>query len=213
MAALTSGGEESLTVDLWDWEGNRRTANYAYFRVSSGKDSFRLHLTDFSGDAGRITNSSFQPIPIRFTLPLSFRSSQGLCASLRQRLLVNALSTCGASTAALFCKALYFHSFLIKKALLPPWIMDQLRFSIAFFYPVDVLPGERLSLETRLLAVEDEIMFDARLGLRLEIQKMICFSQYCMHRFTLIGYMMQSWFRSKHQTTNRDVPVTVSKYK
>ena len=42
----------TLRIDLEDFEGNSRFAEYSYFRVSSENDGYRLFIEGYSGDAG-----------------------------------------------------------------------------------------------------------------------------------------------------------------
>ncbi|CAG7827853.1 unnamed protein product [Allacma fusca] len=52
LAELTGTGDQQLRVELTDWEGNFRTANYGFFRVANRTDQYRLHVADYSGNAG-----------------------------------------------------------------------------------------------------------------------------------------------------------------
>ncbi|XP_037069523.1 techylectin-5B-like [Pollicipes pollicipes] len=49
---LTAREPQQLRVDLEDFEGGRRFAQYGSFRVSDEADQYRLQLSGFSGDAG-----------------------------------------------------------------------------------------------------------------------------------------------------------------
>ena len=56
---ITSAKPYELRVELEDWDGDRRIANYDYFHVANESEQFRLTLGEFSGDAynGMITDS------------------------------------------------------------------------------------------------------------------------------------------------------------
>ena len=49
---LTSSGSQRLRVDLKDWEGNTRYAEYSQFSVGSEDDNFRLSIGEYTGNAG-----------------------------------------------------------------------------------------------------------------------------------------------------------------
>lgn len=49
---LTIRRPQVLRVDLGDWDGAKRYAEYNYFMVEDEDGDFRLHLGGFSGDAG-----------------------------------------------------------------------------------------------------------------------------------------------------------------
>ena len=49
---LTSGRMQTLRVDMMDWDGNTRYAEYGTFQVESADNEFRLHLGGYSGNAG-----------------------------------------------------------------------------------------------------------------------------------------------------------------
>ena len=48
---ITNSGCYKLRVDLEDWNGNTRYAEYSSFRVTSEADNYRLLLGSYSGDA------------------------------------------------------------------------------------------------------------------------------------------------------------------
>ena len=51
---LTSGKRQRLRIDLEDWEGNTRYADYDNFRVDSEHEKYRLSsLGRYTGTAGR----------------------------------------------------------------------------------------------------------------------------------------------------------------
>jgi len=52
LALLTSAQQYKLRVDLGDWDGNYRYAEYSLFKVSDWSDMYRLTLGTYSGDAG-----------------------------------------------------------------------------------------------------------------------------------------------------------------
>ncbi|XP_037071415.1 ficolin-2-like [Pollicipes pollicipes] len=49
---LTARRPQELRIDLEDFEGGHRFAQYGSFSVSDEADQYRLQLSDFSGDAG-----------------------------------------------------------------------------------------------------------------------------------------------------------------
>ena len=50
---LTAKRNYKLRIDLQDWEGRRRHAEYARFSISSSADKYRLAVGTYSGDAGK----------------------------------------------------------------------------------------------------------------------------------------------------------------
>ncbi|CAL8117706.1 unnamed protein product [Orchesella dallaii] len=52
ISELTKSGDLELQIELTDWEDNVRVANYAYFRIGNSSEKFRLHVADYSGNAG-----------------------------------------------------------------------------------------------------------------------------------------------------------------
>ena len=50
MHQLTSEGEYTLRVELADWEGGLRYAEYNRFSVGSEADGYRLHIGSYHGD-------------------------------------------------------------------------------------------------------------------------------------------------------------------
>jgi hypothetical protein len=52
LALLTSAQQYKLRVDLGDWDGNYKYAEYSLFKVSDSSDKYRLTLGTYSGDAG-----------------------------------------------------------------------------------------------------------------------------------------------------------------
>ena len=61
---LTKEGSNTLRVDLGDFEGNTRYANYSTFSVSDGSTEYILTVGGYSGTAG---NSLFQHNGSRFS--------------------------------------------------------------------------------------------------------------------------------------------------
>ncbi|XP_035663836.1 microfibril-associated glycoprotein 4-like [Branchiostoma floridae] len=49
---LTNQKNYSLRIDLCDWQGESRYAEYSTFRVSGESDGYRLHISGYSGNAG-----------------------------------------------------------------------------------------------------------------------------------------------------------------
>lgn len=49
---LTTGRSQILRVDLGDWDGAKRHAEYQVFLVEDEGSEFRLHLGQYTGDAG-----------------------------------------------------------------------------------------------------------------------------------------------------------------
>jgi len=52
IAALTASGTHTLRIDLGDWAGNFRYAEYEKFKVSPESDKYRISIGDYAGDAG-----------------------------------------------------------------------------------------------------------------------------------------------------------------
>ncbi|XP_029365790.1 fibrinogen-like protein 1 [Echeneis naucrates] len=49
---LTSQGNYDLRINMEDFEGNQRFAEYKNFRVDEEKDQYQLHLGEYTGNAG-----------------------------------------------------------------------------------------------------------------------------------------------------------------
>ncbi|XP_008315530.1 fibrinogen-like protein 1 [Cynoglossus semilaevis] len=67
---LTSQGNYDLHIDLEDFDGNHRYAEYKNFRVDGEKDQFQLHLGEYSGDAGdalATVGSASRPSGVKFS--------------------------------------------------------------------------------------------------------------------------------------------------
>ncbi len=52
LASLTEGMDQEIGIELTDFEGNTRTAGYAYFRVANASEQYRINVADYSGNAG-----------------------------------------------------------------------------------------------------------------------------------------------------------------
>ena len=62
IAKITASGNFQLRVDLGDWYGEYRYAEYSFIRVLGGDDKYQLFVGDYSGDAGdALTNTEFKP--------------------------------------------------------------------------------------------------------------------------------------------------------
>ncbi|XP_023151280.1 fibrinogen-like protein 1 isoform X1 [Amphiprion ocellaris] len=55
---LTSQGNYDLRIDMEDFEGNQRYAEYKNFKVDDEKDQYQLHLGEYSGNAGDALNEA-----------------------------------------------------------------------------------------------------------------------------------------------------------
>ena len=44
-----------LRIDMADWDGVRRYAEYATFGLKGEEDNFELRIADYAGDAGELT--------------------------------------------------------------------------------------------------------------------------------------------------------------
>ncbi|GAB1602500.1 angiopoietin-related protein 7-like [Argonauta hians] len=49
---MTSQKQYVLRIDLWDWQGTRRFAEYEFFAIGSGWDKYKLTISAYVGDAG-----------------------------------------------------------------------------------------------------------------------------------------------------------------
>ncbi|KAM8771732.1 fibrinogen-like protein 1 isoform 2-T2 [Acanthopagrus schlegelii] len=58
---LTSQGNYDLRIDMEDFEGNQRYAEYKKFTVDAEKDQYQLHLGEYTGDAGNALNDMNGP--------------------------------------------------------------------------------------------------------------------------------------------------------
>ena len=52
IAKITASGNFQLRIDLGDWEGEYRYAEYSFIRVLGADDKYQLFFGDYSGDAG-----------------------------------------------------------------------------------------------------------------------------------------------------------------
>ncbi|CAL4067008.1 unnamed protein product [Meganyctiphanes norvegica] len=48
----SSGSQQRLRIELEDWDGNKRWAEYKNFEVSEEDSQYQLHIGEYSGDAG-----------------------------------------------------------------------------------------------------------------------------------------------------------------
>jgi len=56
--ALTSGQRYTLRIDMEDWVGNKRYAEYDNFKVGSEHENYILHsVGQYSGTAGQLVTS------------------------------------------------------------------------------------------------------------------------------------------------------------
>ena len=53
LSHVTSSGSYTLRVDLWDFEGEYRWAEYTDFKIALKCDKYRLTIGTYSGDAGK----------------------------------------------------------------------------------------------------------------------------------------------------------------
>uniref|UniRef100_A0A3B4Z6S7 Fibrinogen-like protein 1 n=1 Tax=Stegastes partitus TaxID=144197 RepID=A0A3B4Z6S7_9TELE len=56
---LTSQGNYDLRIDMEDFEGNQRYAEYKNFKVDNEKDQYQLHLGEYSGNAGNALSDAY----------------------------------------------------------------------------------------------------------------------------------------------------------
>ncbi|CAL8097536.1 unnamed protein product [Orchesella dallaii] len=52
ISELTKSGDYEIQIELTDWEEDVRVAKYAYFRIANSSEKFRIHVADYSGNAG-----------------------------------------------------------------------------------------------------------------------------------------------------------------
>ncbi|XP_067241654.1 angiopoietin-2a isoform X4 [Chanodichthys erythropterus] len=60
ISKLTQEKQHVLRIDLTDWEGNTAFSKYEQFSLDGEKQNYRIHLSSYSGTAGR-TSSMGQP--------------------------------------------------------------------------------------------------------------------------------------------------------
>lgn len=53
---LTHEANNSLRIELEDWHGQKKTANYESFSIGAESDGYQLTVKDYSGDAGDALN-------------------------------------------------------------------------------------------------------------------------------------------------------------
>ena len=51
---LTSNHKYKLRVDMEDFDGQKRYAEYSTFSISSSADRYRLKVSGYTGDAGKL---------------------------------------------------------------------------------------------------------------------------------------------------------------
>ncbi|KAM4603887.1 fibrinogen-like protein 1 [Polymixia lowei] len=60
---ITSQGNYDLRVDMEDFEGNQRYAEYKKFKVDDEKDQYQLHFGQYTGNAGDALAKTHSPLP------------------------------------------------------------------------------------------------------------------------------------------------------
>ncbi|AWP06227.1 putative fibrinogen-like protein 1 [Scophthalmus maximus] len=58
---LTSQGNYDMRIDMEDFEGNQRFAEYKNFKVDNEKDQYQLHLGEYTGNAGDALAGVYAP--------------------------------------------------------------------------------------------------------------------------------------------------------
>lgn len=58
---LTAQGNYDLRINMEDFEGNQRFAEYKNFKVDDEKDQYQLHLGEYTGNAGNALDASAGP--------------------------------------------------------------------------------------------------------------------------------------------------------
>ncbi|XP_048403079.1 fibrinogen-like protein 1 [Stegostoma tigrinum] len=58
---LTSQGDYTLKIDLIDWDGGKRYAQYRSFRVQNEQNSYQLSFGEYSGTAGDSLSGTYHP--------------------------------------------------------------------------------------------------------------------------------------------------------
>ena len=48
---MTKGNDQKLRIDMWDFEGKYRFAEYRTFRISNEAEKYKLHLSGYRGTA------------------------------------------------------------------------------------------------------------------------------------------------------------------
>ncbi|XP_054635041.1 fibrinogen-like protein 1 [Dunckerocampus dactyliophorus] len=67
---LSSQGKYDLRINMEDFEGKARFAEYKNFRVDGEKDQYQLHLGDYTGDAGDAladVHAGHRPAAVKFS--------------------------------------------------------------------------------------------------------------------------------------------------
>jgi hypothetical protein len=59
IAWLTNQTGYTMRIDLLDWSGNTRYAEYGTFTVGPASDGYRLDVAEYTGDAGRYYAMNF----------------------------------------------------------------------------------------------------------------------------------------------------------
>ena len=77
---MTSQRNYSLRVDVEDWEGKWKYAEYATFRVASEEQNYTLHLSGYHGDAGDAL--SFHDGMAFSTMDRNHDNNNGICAAM-----------------------------------------------------------------------------------------------------------------------------------
>ncbi|XP_076806204.1 fibrinogen-like protein A [Clavelina lepadiformis] len=76
---MTRGGECRLKIELWDFDGNQRHADYSSFSIESAENLYRLRVSGYSGNAGdSLAHNNGHPFS---TEDSDNDSSGGNCAS------------------------------------------------------------------------------------------------------------------------------------
>ncbi|XP_076805231.1 angiopoietin-related protein 6-like [Clavelina lepadiformis] len=78
---MTRGGGCRLKIELWDFDGNQRHADYSSFSIESAENLYRLRVSRYSGNAGdSLTHHNGHPFS---TEDSDNDSYSGNCATLR----------------------------------------------------------------------------------------------------------------------------------
>ncbi|XP_076807123.1 microfibril-associated glycoprotein 4-like isoform X2 [Clavelina lepadiformis] len=76
---MTRGGGCRLQIELWDFDGNQRHANYSSFSIESTENLYRLRVSGYNGNAGdSLTYSNGHPFS---TEDSEYDSSGANCAT------------------------------------------------------------------------------------------------------------------------------------
>ena len=63
---LTSGGEHQLRIDLEDWNGEKKYAEYDHFSIGDEQDKYRLRFGSYYGNAGQVLSKRSDTYPVTF---------------------------------------------------------------------------------------------------------------------------------------------------